>query len=173
VARSKRGPTDAGTQADRPVTGSRVDRSVDSVTTVDTRYLESLVGYNARRAALAIIGEFLQRMAPYGLRPVDFSVLSLVKHNPGVTARQICTSLGLLPPNLVGMLKALERRGLVQRKDHPQDRRAYGLHLSAEGRSLMEKAEKTATTLERDVTAALSDAERSTLMQLLQKVYLS
>lgn len=173
MARSKPGSLDAGAQARKPAKVRRIDRGVESITTVDTRYLESLVGYNARRAALAIIGEFLQRMAPYGLRPVDFSVLSLVKHNPGVTARQICTSLGLLPPNLVGMLKALELRGLVKRQDHPQDRRAYGLHLSAEGRSLMEKAEKTATALERDVTAALSDAERSTLMRLLQKVYLS
>lgn len=173
MARSKPGSLDAGAQTRRPAKVRRIDRGVESITTVDTRYLESLVGYNARRAALAIIGEFLQRMAPYGLRPVDFSVLSLVKHNPGVTARQICTSLGLLPPNLVGMLKALELRGLVNRQDHPQDRRAYGLHLSAEGRSLMEKAEKTATALERDVTAALSDAERSTLMRLLQKVYLS
>jgi hypothetical protein len=30
---------------------------------------------------------FLQRMAFYDLRPVDFSVLSLVTHNPGITSR--------------------------------------------------------------------------------------
>ena len=42
---------------------------------VNTRYLETLLGYNARRAALAIIGVFLERMAVYDLRPVDFSVL--------------------------------------------------------------------------------------------------
>ena len=44
---------------------------------IDTSFLESLLGYNARRAALTIIGEaFLERMSVYGLRPVDFSVLS-------------------------------------------------------------------------------------------------
>ena len=49
-----------------------------SVDKVDTGFLETLLGYNARRAALTIIELFLERMAIYQLRPVDFSVLSLV-----------------------------------------------------------------------------------------------
>ena len=49
-----------------------------SVEQVDTRYLETLLGYNARRAALTVIGQFLPRMAAFELRPVDFSVLSLI-----------------------------------------------------------------------------------------------
>ena len=84
-----------------------------AVDQVDTSYLETLIGYNARRAALAVIGLFLQRMAVYGLKPVDFSVLSLITHNPGITSRQLCTALNILPPNLVGMINALARRGLI------------------------------------------------------------
>jgi hypothetical protein len=37
-------------------------------------------------------------MAPYGLRPVDFSVLSLITHNPGITSRQLCTTLASCRP---------------------------------------------------------------------------
>ncbi|HNC06725.1 MAG TPA: hypothetical protein PLS38_10540, partial [Solirubrobacterales bacterium] len=37
---------------------------------IDTSFLESLLGYNARRAALTIIEAFLERMSVYGLRPV-------------------------------------------------------------------------------------------------------
>src|SRR5690349_4443560 len=66
---------------------------------VDSSYLQSLVGYNARRAALAIIDVFLERLAVYQLKPVEFSVLSLIKHNPGITSRQLCTTLGIQPPN--------------------------------------------------------------------------
>ena len=46
-----------------------------AVEEVDTRFLESLLGYNARRAALAVIGVFLERMQPYQLKPVDFSAI--------------------------------------------------------------------------------------------------
>lgn len=142
------------------------------VSEVDTSYLESLMGYNARRAALTIIGEFLTQMAPYGLRPVDFSVLSLITHNAGITSRQLCTALGLLPPNLVGMINALEKRGLIVRLPHPSDGRAMGLHLSAKGRKLMQGAEKTAARLEADATARLTPAENKTLIRLLKKIYL-
>lgn len=139
---------------------------------IDTSYLETLMGYNARRAALAIIGVFLKRMAVYELRPVDFSVLSLVTHNPGITSRQLCTALGILPPNLVGMVNALETRGLISREPHPSDGRAMGLHLTVKGRNLMEQAEETARDLENDATDRLTAAERKSLIRLLQKIYL-
>ena len=143
-----------------------------AVEKVDSAYLESLIGYNARRAALAIIDVFLDRMAVYDLRPVDFSALSLIHHNPGITSRQLCSALGILPPNLVGMINRFEKRGLVMRRPHPSDGRAQGLHLTDPGHDLMVRAEKTASALERDVTDRLTDKERQTLMELLQKVYL-
>lgn len=138
---------------------------------LDTAYLETLLGYNARRAALAVIAVFLQRMEPFGLRPVDFSVLTLIAHNPGITSRQICTALDILPPNLVGMIKSLDKRGLIERRAHPTDRRAQGLHVSAAGKRLQREAQTTATQLEQDVSQALTADELQTLNHLLRKVY--
>ena len=126
---------------------------VASVEQVDTSYLQTLMGYNARRAALSIIGQFLERMAPYGLKPVDFSVMSTIHHNPGVTSRQLCAALNLLPPNLVGLIQSLEARGLIERKPHPHDGRAVGLHATPQGQALMAQAEQTAAELELEKTA--------------------
>jgi DNA-binding MarR family transcriptional regulator len=139
---------------------------------LDTRFLESLMGYNARRAALTIIDMFLQRMAVYDLRPVDFSVLSVIAHNPGVTSRQLCQTLGILPPNFVALLASLQKRDLVQRLPHPSDKRAISLQLSPTGQAMMRQAEQTVQNSELDATASLSPAERDTLMALLQKIYL-
>jgi DNA-binding MarR family transcriptional regulator len=148
----------------RPATPSVVD-------TVDTSFLESLLGYNARRATLAVIDVFLERMAPYQLKPVDFSVLSVVAHNPGITSRQLCTTLGIHPPNLVGLVNTLEKRELIAREPHPRDGRALGLHLTETGQKLLRDAEKTAAALEADVAGRLSPAELRTLITLLKKVY--
>lgn len=169
VANTLRRPRAArktGTTAARPAVTETVGA------TIDTSYLESLLGYNARRAALTVIGVFLQRMAPYGLRPVDFSVLTLIAHNPGITSRQICAALDILPPNLVGMIKMLDKRGLIERRTHPTDRRAQGLHLSPEGRKLQKAAQGTATRLESDVAGRLSTDELDHLKSLLRRVYL-
>ena len=143
-----------------------------SVDKVDTSYLQTLMGYNARRAALSIIELFLERLAPYGLKPVDFSVMSTICHNPGVTSRQLCAALNLLPPNLVGLIQSLEARGLIERKPHPHDGRAVGLHATAQGQALMEQAEQTASELEIEKTARLTPAQRKTLLTLLQKINL-
>jgi DNA-binding MarR family transcriptional regulator len=138
---------------------------------IDTSYLETLLGYNARRAALVIIELFLKRMAVYDLRPVDFSVLSLITHNPGISSRQLCSELNILPPNLVGMINTLEKRELILRQPHPKDGRVIGLHLSEVGRKLMKDAEQTAQELENEAASKLTATERKTLMRLLQKIY--
>lgn len=152
--------------------GTLKDSAVTCIDKVDSTYLQTLMGYNARRAALSIIELFLERLAPYGLKPVDFSVMSTIQHNPGVTSRQLCASLNLLPPNLVGLIQSLESRGLIERKPHPHDGRAVGLHATPEGQALMVQAEQTATELEIEKTAKLTPAERKTLLKLLQKIYL-
>lgn len=142
-----------------------------SIDDVDASYLETLLGYNARRAALTVIEVFLRKMAPYDLRPVDFSVTSLIVHNPGITSRQICTALGLLPPNMVGLLNTLEKRGLIVRKPHPMDGRALGLHPTGDCVEMMQAAERTATEVEVQASAKLTTAEREMLLSLLRKVY--
>lgn len=138
---------------------------------IDTSYLETLLGYNARRAALVIIELFLKRMAVYDLRPVDFSVLSLITHNAGISSRQLCSALNILPPNLVGMINSLEKRELIVREPHPSDGRIVGLHLSNAGSKLMKDAEQTAKELENEAASKLTATERKTLMRLLQKIY--
>ena len=139
---------------------------------MDAAFLQSLLGYNARRASLAIIEQFHVDMASFNLRPVDFSVLSLIRHNPGTTSRQLCQALNILPPNMVVFLKNFEKRQLVERTPHPTDGRAMGLTLTESGEALIQAAEKTAMESGLKATSALTESERQTLARLLQKIYL-
>ena len=139
---------------------------------LDAAFLQSLLGYNARRASLAIIEQFHVDMANFDLRPVDFSVLSLIRHNPGTTSRQLCQALNILPPNMVVFLKNFEKRQLVNRAPHPTDGRAMGLTLTESGETLMQAAEETAMNSGLHATSALTESERQTLSRLLQKIYL-
>ncbi len=143
----------------------------DDTSALDMGFLESLAGYNARRAALALISVFLREMAPFGLRVVDFSVLTLIAHNPGITSRQLCAALDILPPNLVGMVRQMEGKGWIERRQHPSDRRAQGLFLTAEGQDFQAGAEAKVASLESPEITHLTPAERDTLLRLLRKVY--
>ena len=158
----------------KPPASPTMDASNDTpfVDTVDAGFLETLVGYSARRASLVVIAEFMQRMATFDLRIVDFSVLSLVTHNAGITSRQLCSTLSIQAPNLVAIVDKLEKkRKLIVRRPHPLDGRAMGLHLTAKGKTLMVEAEKAVAELEISATGRLTATERKTLLGLLKKVY--
>ncbi len=138
---------------------------------VDASFLESLVGYSARRAAVTAMAALVQRLAPFDLRAVDFSVLSLVRRNPGITSRQLCQTLDVLPPNLVGIVGALQQRGLVERRPHPLDRRAASLRLSAAGERLAADAERAVAQSDAELARRLAADESRTLLRLLRALY--
>ncbi|WP_198968806.1 MarR family winged helix-turn-helix transcriptional regulator [Xylophilus sp. ASV27] len=142
-----------------------------SVEQVDTRQLEKLAGYNVRRASLAVMDRFATHMQQHDLKVASYSVLSLIAHNPGITSRQLCATLAIQPPNLVGIINELDARGLLQRLPHPTDGRAVGLHLTKDGAALQARAEATVDAMEDEATQHLSAAERKTLIRLLQKIY--
>ena len=85
---------------------------------------------------------------------------------------RLCATLSIQPPNLVGMIHRLQQRKLISRLPHPHDGRAMGLHLTDEGLAMARQAEATASMLEEKSAERLTPAERSQLIQLLQKIYL-
>ncbi len=133
--------------------------------------LLSLVGYNCRRAYLAVMPLFEARMKKYDLRAVDFSVITLINANPNLTQRRLAEAVNVSPPNMATLLDRLEERGILVRQRNPLDKRSQTLVLTTEGAKLCAKAEKTVSELEAEATGMLSDAERAQLLQLLQKIY--
>lgn len=133
--------------------------------------LLSLVGYNCRRAYLAIMPLFHERMGELELRTVDFSVLSLLLANPNITQKRLSGAINVSPPNLAILLDRLEQRGLLVRQRNPLDKRSQTLVLTQAGARLAEQAEERVGALEAEATSALSDAERAQLLTLLQKVF--
>lgn len=134
--------------------------------------LLSLVGYNCRRAYLAVMPLFDERMEKYALRAVDFSVLTLINANPNLTQRRLSQAVNVSPPNMATLLDRLEERGLLVRQRNPFDKRSQTLVLTAEGAKICAKAEETVSELEAEATGMLTDAERAQLLHLLQKVFL-
>ena len=142
-----------------------------SLDQIDTTMVERFIGYSTRRASLAIVDTFMRRMAIYELRPVTFTLLALIADNPGIMSSQLCALLDIQSSNLVAMIKQLDDRGLIERRPHPKDVRAQGLHLTAQGGSFTRKAQATALAAGLEATARLSDDERATLDTLLRKIY--
>jgi DNA-binding MarR family transcriptional regulator len=81
-------------------------------------------------------------------------VIRIVGRFPGVTAGQLAEILHVDPSTLTGVLKRLERRGLVARRSDPRDQRRALIGLTAKGRRV--EAESPGS-IEAAVRAALEE----------------
>ncbi|CAN5358832.1 MarR family transcriptional regulator [soil metagenome] len=108
--------------------------------------LAELLGYSLKRAQLKVFEDFLRCMAPLQLTPAQFSVLLLLDRNPGRNQTEIANTLGILRPNFVAMLDALESRDLCTRMRSTNDRRSHVLMLTDKGRATLARAKKIVAT---------------------------
>ncbi|MGH3252128.1 MAG: MarR family winged helix-turn-helix transcriptional regulator [Trebonia sp.] len=117
-----------------------------------------------------IVNSRLQRL---GLRVREYSVLAVACGEVGATQRQLAGMLELDPSQIVALVDALERTGLVRRDIDPADRRSRLVRATPEGRRLFDRAREVAGAAEREALAMLTDAERDTLRALLRKIVFS
>jgi DNA-binding MarR family transcriptional regulator len=85
-------------------------------------------------------------------------VIRIVGRFPGIPAGQLAQLLHVHPSTLTGILKRLERRGLVARRRDPRDRRRAQFGLTAGGRRLEAGLEGTIEGAVRDALDELPEA---------------
>jgi DNA-binding MarR family transcriptional regulator len=78
--------------------------------------------------------------------------------------------MGIAPSRMVAFVDSLEQRGLLERRQNPDDRRARALFLTPDGRELLGRAFKVAVEHEQRLSSELSDQEREQLLELLGRV---
>jgi DNA-binding MarR family transcriptional regulator len=129
--------------------------------------LPGLLGYRLRLAQQAVFRDFAQSVAE--LSPGRVGMLLLVEANPGVTQGRLAEEVGLDRSTMVGVIDALQARGLIERR-RGADRRTNGLWLTRAGRTLVSRVKQRIEIHERRVAARLEPAERAQLLALLEKL---
>ncbi|MGV9667816.1 MarR family winged helix-turn-helix transcriptional regulator [Nocardia niigatensis] len=112
---------------------------------------------------------FTELLAPLGVKPAHHGTLRILEANDGQSQQQLCEALGIHRNVMVGLVDDLEKRGLVERRRHPADRRAHAVHLLPAGRELLARTAEIARGLDAEMLAALAPADRATLIALLQQ----
>jgi DNA-binding MarR family transcriptional regulator len=148
----------------------RPSKTARASSSVDLDDLPGHIGYVVRRAQVAIFQHIIRAMAPLGVRPGLFSVLTVVGANSGIRQTAISDALGIRRANLVSLVSELERRGWVNRAAIAGDRRAQGLRLTAKGRTTLSRLKAMAARHERRVTRTISAREKRDLIRLLGRV---
>lgn len=118
-------------------------------------------------AALA----FERALAEADVHPRHFAVMRGLRDGREQSQQQLATSLGIPASRLVGLLQVLIDRGLVERREAPQDARAKLVRLTEAGRGELRRLLDLAGQSERRLTAGLTEQDQAELRRLLGIVY--
>jgi DNA-binding MarR family transcriptional regulator len=120
-----------------------------------------------RGGAYAICSEAL---SPLDLHVKQFGML-LVLATEGAHSQQFLSEWTRMDrTTMVALVDSLEERGYVRRVRNPEDRRAYLVTITPEGRRALRRAEAAMAKAESQVLASLSPGETKQLLGLLAKV---
>lgn len=105
-----------------------------------------------------------------GLGLSDFGVLEVLLHKGPSPVNVIGSKIRLTSGSISIAIDRMEEKGLVERRDDAEDRRTRVVHLTPEGRKLIECAFAEHAAAMEHATSGLSPAERKEAIRLLKKL---
>jgi len=105
-----------------------------------------------------------------GLSRGKWSVIVAVARTPGVTQRTIASMLEISEVTAGQLIDRLCADGYLERREHPKDRRAYCIYLTAAARPFLDRLGEVARIHEDETFAGLNEADLAQLDTLLSLV---
>jgi DNA-binding MarR family transcriptional regulator len=124
--------------------------------------------YRAANAVRSYIWNELLR--PYDLTWTGWVVLWVVWIFDGMETRHAAEAAAISKATLTGVAKTLESRGWIDRVGRTDDRRLVELHLTAEGRRLMEELYPKFNAIETKVVGRLAGDDTKEMTRSLREI---
>lgn len=111
-----------------------------------------------------------EAVSEHGVSTAQIGVLRQLSNEPGLSGAELARRLLISPQGVQLALTALEKRGLVERKQNPAHGRILQAFLTDQGRKVAAAVVQDAITAHDKVFGVLSKAEQKTLRELLGRV---
>ena len=129
------------------------------------------------KALSDLIVEFYEKLSSWEQSIVDGSGITLPQMhtieilgvNNMIKMKDLAAKMGVTTGTLTVMIDNLEKKGLVQRIQNPQDRRSYVIQLTDAGFEHYRRHSDFHLSLTRDCTAGFSDADVKKFASLLEE----
>ncbi len=129
------------------------------------------LGFLLAKAGSVSAALFRQELAPLGIRPRHYSVLSVLVHTSQPCTQQMMAGcLELEPSSLVSVIDELEQRDLIRRQRDTADRRRNILVVTARGHEVVDTAREVARRLDDELFGELTQRRRAELEAALSAV---
>lgn len=141
----------------------------DETSTADFSVLENLFGFHLRLAQVHLFAHFRDELRDFAMTPGQAGILLLIRDNAGISQSALARAVGVERATLGQTVEGLVRRGLVERRPKPDDRRAWALHLTGEGETFAARLLPAIEAHEAELLRAFTPEEAVRLRDLLRK----
>ncbi len=138
---------------------------------LDVGVLPNLLGYNVRRAQIALWRDFSRTVGEGEVRPALFSLMILVEANPGIAQIDIASQLDIDKATIVGLVQRLQKRSCVVCRQSTEDRRRQGIYLTDRGAAELRQLRQEMLEHEARFTRLFSSEELAQLFALLRRIH--
>ncbi len=127
--------------------------------------MQGLLGFQLRRAWVAMGADLGRRLEPLSLTGMSLSVLLMIEANPGVSQSELARQMDIKRANMTPMIAQFVERGMVERI--ATDGRSHGLQLSTAGEALVRQAWSAVRDNEQTFLSRLTPADRAHAARIL------
>ncbi|AYG66283.1 MULTISPECIES: MarR family transcriptional regulator [unclassified Rhizobium] len=125
------------------------------------------LGFLLHDVARLLRKRFEQRAKDLGLTRSQWQTLAYLANNEGIHQAGLAEMLEIEPITLVRILDKLSERGLVERRQHPNDRRSWLLYMCEEARPLIDTMRDMGDQTRKEALEGTSEEDHERLHELL------
>jgi DNA-binding MarR family transcriptional regulator len=118
------------------------------------------------KTSMSVISEELDRVGA-DITPVQYAVLIAIQAQPGIDQASLASVIAYDRATIGGVLDRLEKKRLLCRRIHPQDRRARALFLEPAGETLVNEVEEVVNAAQQRILSPLPREERAKFLSMV------
>lgn len=130
---------------------------------------KDVIGYHLRVAQEVSFQAFSATLEKTDLKPGWYSILTILSEYDGLTPSELSKVCGRDRSTLTSTLKGLSIRGLIERRQNPDDQRSYSVRLTDEGRKMHARLHAFAEEHDRRLDAIVGK-DKEALIAILARI---
>lgn len=132
---------------------------------------DNSIAFLIAKARNALKNEFDKELKPYGISYAHRVILIRLCEQDALTQKELAQDTYFEQSNLTLMLNKLEEKGLVKRTAKENDRRAYLITITPEGKKLKDALVEMGENVTEKALSGTSSEQRKELSNLLELIY--
>ena len=137
---------------------------------IDDLYLTRSLGFLLADVSRLIRKRFDARARTLGLTRAQWRVLGQLRRREGIKQTDLADILEVEAITLARHIDRLEAKGFVERRRHPQDRRAWQLYLKDEVMPMLDRLRELSDANRQEALVGIPEAEREQFIETLLKI---